>query len=287
MTYRGTPIAKRVVSAFAFIGVFSVCTGANAQVGVETAKALVSKTGLSVQLESLEPQLRATMAEKYSEAGGRGSVSPPQMRLLYEAVGRSYNSDRMLAIVANMLARKMSPDDLEEIDAWYSSESGKAIDTAERRAGSDRRSQDLQMREATSAMQRATRQRQKLIEELVRATRQGEVLTDFVLGTALAMQAGAAASDPTIPPMSMQKLREAVTEQRPSFLQEMEVTAGLMSAKVYAPVSDDDLYAYISFVKTRSGKHFYDAVTSSLEAAMNSAALSMGRELGRMQAGRR
>ena len=266
---------------------FAAGSMAHAEVDIATARALVAKTGMIAQLEGLEPQLRATMTAKYSAAGGRGGASVAQMQALNEAVGRSYNKDRMVGIVTAMMARKMSPDDLGEIGAWYASESGKAIEAAGRRAGADKRAQDVQVREGLVALQRATPQRQTLIADLVQATRVADLLTDFVLGSALAMQAGAAASDPTIPPMSMAKLREAVTQQKPSFPQEMAQVALSMSAKAYATVADEDLVAYIGFVKSLSGKRFYDAATLSLQAAMNSGALSMGRELGRMRSSQR
>jgi len=266
---------------------FAAGSMAHAEVDTAPALALVAKTGMLAQLDGLESQLRATMTAKYSVAGGRGNASAVQMQALYEAIGRAYNKDRMIGVVTNMMARKISPADLGDIDGWYASPSGRAVEVAEQRAAADKQPQDVQVRDGLKALQRATPQRQGLIADLVKATRLAEEMTDFVLGSALAMQAGAAISDPTIPPMSVEKLREAVTQQRPSFPQEMAQVALSMSAKTYEPVADEDLAAYIGFVKSLPGKHFYDAATSSLEAAMNSAALSMGRELGRMRSGQR
>ncbi len=256
---------------------------ARADIDRAAAQQLAAQSGITAQLEGIESQVRSRMRASFTADQAKVKISPSDLENLLDAVRKSYDKDRMVGIVTSTLSRRLQREDVDSIGAWYSSATGVAVTSVEQRASEDTRPTDVQVREGMALLQRTPPSRQALLEDLVRTTRQVDVMINFMLGTAVAMQSGLAAFDPSVPARSVGQLREAVLQKQPNLQANIGRVAMAMSAKTYRNVREADLAAYVSFIKTPAAKHFYDAAAAGLEAALNSGALSIGREMGRLR----
>ena len=121
--------------------------------------------------------------------------------------------------------------------------------------------------------------RRVLLDQLISVTHYAQTMTSMTINTAVTIQQGIAAATPATSALSAQEMRQELEAQRPDMVQAFTTQSLALCLKTYAPLSNEQLSAYVDFLKSSAGQHFTEVSLRALEATLVDAAQKWGRSL--------
>jgi hypothetical protein len=264
------------------IFVSSVCLvffaiAGHAETDVQTAEALMRKSGFWQQLAGLAPQIRAGFLAAASQS--KASLSPAESARVIKILEDAYSPDRLRAASLAVLVKELDPRRVPALDRWFAEPLGQRITKLEEAASNDPSSPEEQMMKGSNLLKSLPESRRTVIAELVKVTRSVELMADLTIETALAVGVGAASANPGSPSISSKELRMAFEAQRPQMLVAFHAMAMGGFASAYTTLSTDELKNYIRFLKSDAGSHFNESGSKAFGAALKAGATELGRRL--------
>lgn len=248
-----------------------------AQTDAQTAEQLLRSSGVWEQLKSVAQQVRAGMHDAAKH--GNSELSAAESARLMRAVDAAYAAPRLRANALRLLAREMQPAWVPAVVKWYGSATGAAITRLEEEAAADERSADAVLQAGAARLGAMPQTRRQLLQQIMTAARAAEVATLMTINTAVGVQQGMAAVQPSRAGPSAQDLRAALEAQRPQLQEGFVAVLLAASALMYEPATEPQLAAYLDFLNSPAGGHFSAVMESVLDTLFLDAATELGRVL--------
>jgi Uncharacterized protein conserved in bacteria (DUF2059) len=246
-----------------FLYAFNPCAAQAQTTVASVAEEYARKAGLDRQLESLA---KGTAEQFAADLSGNPNMSPERRRRVIEAATLVFTAKRMGQSMRTQLARHAREEDLKTAAAFYDTALGKRIVAAElSHAAADpnvmqKRAADLS---ATFAIDEPNRY--PLARRLEASLRS----TDFVLNTvelmAVAALRGAAASSGANRAVEIEKLRQQIHAENAQIGPQLRPIIVASGSLMYAPLSDEELLAYVVQTESAAGLRVTQAVFKSFE----------------------
>jgi hypothetical protein len=270
-------ISKKFRTAALALLVSAFHLAAGAQVSRDVAEDLMHKSGLWEQLGSIDQQLEFALASD-AKKDGKG-LSPAERDRLGRAFKSAYAPAHLRLTAMTAFAKEINPGQVESITAWYDSPEGVLITKVEESGSASQRRPGDVMKEGAEIFSHASADRQSLLKRLMEVTHATETTAAIVINTAIGVQQGLAAAQPSRAGPSIADVRAALEKQRPQLMQALANVALTSFSVMYSSVSDESLEKYIAFLASPAGADFTMLGLRALEAAFVEAARDLGREI--------
>jgi hypothetical protein len=242
------------------------------------AEALMKKSGLWQQLDSLAPQVRAGMFAAIGNAGARPSAA--EEARLGQAVDESYATPRLRSVAGGVMARGLQQRHVAVLNRWYDSALGQRITKIEEAAAADTTPPEATLQQGQALLEAMPSPRRALLAGIVEATKSAELMVNITINTVLATQRGLAS---VLPPgqqgPSHQELRATLDAGRAQMQDNFNAYLVAAMARTYTAVPTPELTEYLAFLRGDAGRHFSDITGQALDAAITEASAELGRRL--------
>lgn len=264
----------------------ALAPAARAATSEAVAEQLMRKSGLWAQLAEVAPQVRATVVNGMDQAPQRPSDA--DKRALLKAFDDAYTVQRLRGAGLATIVRHTDDRHVPVLIQWFDSALGKTVAQLEAKALADPQDPQVQAQEGVALFRQQTAERQRMLQELVKVTRGGELLANIGINTAMAVFQGAAAAAASSanPPASpeaqaeqAQAVRRTLEAQRPRMVELYNGLTLAGYARMYDPLPTVDLQAYLAFLQTEAGQHLNEVIMQAFDAAMVAASTELGRIL--------
>lgn len=243
--------------------------------GLDTANAIIVKSGVAAQLGDFAPTLRtgittnAELASKMTEA---------QLATLLGAFESAYAPAKLQADIAAELVRQLKAPQAKEALAWLESPVGSKITAMEDEATA-LAADPVRMAEAQKMLERLPPRRAERYIALMKATGADEAGATIAINSQLGMAYGAAATLGKQPP-DLEAMRKELGSQRPQIVEALGNVYFTMFSSVYADLPEAELDQYLAFAQSPAGKAYHQALSASIDVALTRAARETGRQIG-------
>ncbi|NML44585.1 hypothetical protein HHL11_12535 [Ramlibacter sp. G-1-2-2] len=268
---------KFLLRAFCLAALLAAATLARADIDRPAAESLVRKSGIWEQVGNLAPQVEAEVLQGFAQAGVEPADS--EKARIARAVETAYAPERLRDKCTAVVAEELEARHLEALQRWFDSPDGQAITRAEEASSQGEDDPRAAMQEGMALLRQMPAARRKLLQNLMAATRAAEAMVQLSIGTAIAVQIGAASAQPGAPAPSADQLKDMLETQRPEMVEASAAITLALFARTYATVPAERLRRYLSFVRTPAGTRFNDVSFDAVDAALTDAAREMGRRL--------
>jgi hypothetical protein len=242
------------------------------------AEALMKKSGLWQQLDSLAPQVRAGMLAAMDKAGARPSAEEQQR--LGQAVDESYAAARLRGVAGGVIAQGLEPRHLNVLNRWYDGALGRRITLIEEAAAADATPPDATMQQGQALLEAMPSTRRAALAGIVEATKSAELMVSITINTVLATQRGVASVLPQGQQgPTQQELRALLDAGRERMQDNFSAYLVAAMARTYAELPTPELTQYLDFLRGDAGRHFSDITGRALDAAITDASAELGRRL--------
>ena len=274
---------KTVASALSFACAFLCASAIDAlaqeDASVRTAQRLMVRSGLSVQLRGLPPQMEADVRQAAE------LLDPELAAALLSAVKIAFQPDLLESDIAARVAKNLTVGDMTSALTWLDSAAGKRVTLAEERGATEFDPQLFTQYVQALRTKPIAEKRSQMLTLVVEATNGAET----VLATQEAIAAGVAVGMDSLQPkgrrqgeaalrmrvrqsVRSEKARSAITQQLP-----------LVYAYFYRNIADADLTAYVQFLQSRAGKRYQQGMTAAFVEGLGRASLQVGELAGQYQ----
>ena len=267
----------RSFRALCLAAVLAAAPLAHADIDRASAELLVRQSGLWEQLDSVAPQIEAGMRQAMTRA--RVAPADSEQARIARVIRSAYAADRLRALSAGVIASRVQAEHLDALRAWFDSPLGATVTRAEVTTFRGDRNADAARKEGFRLLAPMPLQRRQLLQDLLDATHAAESMVQVAISTALAVHLGAASATQAGPLPSEARARAVLEAQRPQMLKSFTALTLASFARAYDGLPEDDLRAYIAFVRSPAGADFNDASLHALQAALTDAATQMGQRL--------
>ena len=250
---------------------------ARAEVDARQAEQLMRQSGVWQQLASVAPQVQAGFMAQAAQ-GGSG-LSARELERARQVINDTFAPERLRAVGLAVVAKGLDPADVAALARWYASPTGQRITALEEAAATTQTDPRSVLQDGGTLLAQLPAARRQLMAQLVETTRAAQFMTQLTINTALAAHKGMASVPGAQTGPSAEQLLAALEGQRPALLQNLTTFAMASFALAYAPLSSQELTAYISFLGTGAGRQFNDLGAQAFDAAMVDGTAEMARRL--------
>lgn len=242
---------------------------------VETANAIIVKSGVAAQLGDFAPTLRTGITTNPELAS---KMTEAQLATLLGAFDAAYAPARLQADIAAELVRQLKAPDAKAALGWLESPVGAKITAMEDEATALAADPE-RMAEAQKMLERLPPRRAERYIALMKATGADEAGATIALNSSLGMAYGAAATLGKSPP-DLEAMRKELSSQRPQMVEALGNVYFTMFSSVYANLPEAELDQYLAFAQSPAGKAYHQALTGAIDVALTRAARDTGRQIG-------
>lgn len=250
---------------------------AQAEVPESTAKDLLQKSGYWDQVGDIAPQVQDSFAQMMGSVGQKPSET--ELARAKKVLSNAFDPDRMRAVSLRIVSQKLSAKHVDALNRWYNTTLGQTITQLEKDASKQFGDPREIMTQGAEALSKVTKERRRLLEQLSKATQAAESLTQIVINSAIASHRGVVAAMPNAKLISEGELRRALEGNRAQLLSMNTAMTLAGFAKTYESLTQDNLRAYINFLRSEAGARFNALSSEALDAAMSEASNEVGRRL--------
>jgi hypothetical protein len=254
----------------------ALAADAQAPDALGAALRLVVRSGLSVQLRELAPQLAEQVRMN------RGKVADATLDAIADAGKESFRAEVLQADMVQSLAMKLKVQEMEEVIAWLETDAGRRVTVAEESA-SGARPEALRNYAERQKSRPVSPRRSKLIKDLLAVTNSVQTVMATSESIALGVAVGIDGMQPAQKRIGLEQLRARLRAAMPpdKMKQELNQSLPALFAFVYRDVRDDTLSAYVRFLKSPLGKRYNDAAMEAFNEVMTRASVRMGQHVER------
>jgi len=248
---------------------------APAAVAPDAAQELARKSGLWTQLDSLLPQVRAGM-----EAGLQripGQADSAQRARMLDCTQSSFAGEALRPAALDAIVGTLQPQDVAPLLAWYDSPLGRRIAMIEATSSLQTPDPQERLRRGADALAGASADRRAALEAIVTETRSVDLMTDTLMGMALAVQQGLASLDPASAGASIGELRSSIGGRRPQLVAHFSTISLPAYAFTYLPLGDDEVRQYADHLGTPPALAFSDATTRGVARSLTAGSVALAR----------
>jgi hypothetical protein len=248
---------------------------AYAQVDAAAAERILRKSGTWSQIDAVTPQFKTAFAESIRQQSG-AAVKELEIERFAAVAERAFAATKLKTMIANTVAEQTNPQHVAALDKWYDGPIGKRLTALEEAAA--KLDQGESVKEGAALVAALKAPRLAIVQEMVDVTRAADFIADLSInmGTAVAYGASLASSEVEVP---LKQLRENAMKEREPMIKVMRDYVLSIYAKTYEKASDEDLKAYIAFMKTPAGKQFTEVIITAFERAFVASAADLGKSL--------
>lgn len=232
------------------------------------ARELFEFSGLDPVVESLDE----AVLEGFAQQGDR--IPEALLQKMRHAARRAFAPEPLRRQILQRIQAQIDTRKAKRTLTWLRTPLGRRITAMEMAAATPEGMARHHQREAAQA----TRERVMLVKQLNEAIDLNAATEKIMVGTALAVASAASAYDDS--PVSLSQLENAIRQEIAPMMGAMEEAHLANGLFTYRELSDADLYAYVSFLRSAPGKWYTKVTIDALSAAMVSASLDLGAEIG-------
>lgn len=256
-----------------------------AAVDEAAAERLLRRSGMWNQSDAIAAAIAASFGEAHLQPGS--TLSEQDGKRLGQLAGRVFTAAGLRAEALRTVAAALTPDDVKAAEAWYASALGRRITALEERATSEQADVAATKNKAAAVMSKASATRQQQVKALDEAVRASEQTASMVLNMALAVTYGVAKASNPVLTVDFKAIRSLLANQLAPVLAEVRTDTPKLFALTYAPLTDEELKAYIEFNRSPSAVKFNNAVIEGVDRAFVQLSLKLGEEYVRSIAQKR
>lgn len=274
---------RRLGALLAALALARALTPARAEVSESVAEQLMRDSGMWEQMADFGPQLKQGFEQSAANPPpDMGPDGAEGLRRLAAATEEAFSPRSVRIATRREMAQRLDPQQLGALQAWFAGPAGRRITAREVAMSAKHGDSTQRQKQGDSLLAAATPERRALLQDFMAVSRNAEAASSSMLNLILSLQSGVAraAGRADVPPL--QVLRERMEPQRQQMEQQLGPLVLSLAADMYAPVSNEDLRAYVAFLGTAPGRHLTDTTLRAMDAAVAQSA----EELGRMVAPR-
>lgn len=246
-----------------------------AQTPLELAGRLYERAAIAAQIGSIPTQFAQGLE------GYRGKMPDEVIAALVEAGRKSYAEETLHGEIVADIAKRMKAEDIRKTLDWLDSLPGRRVTLAEAGAAADIASGAMRAWLESDKGKAVNPGRDKMIAELIRATRAVEIGAGFIEATSLGIAVGMDATQPVEKRIGVAGLRARLRQAMPPGRLRVDVAEMLPPtyAYVYRDVTDADLSACLKFSASPLGQRYSEAVAAALIGALTRASVRVGEKM--------
>lgn len=248
-----------------------------AQVDPASAERLLRRSGLWAQLDGVAAQVLQGLQEAAAQSGR--APPPDEAERLAAAARAAYAGDRLRSVALRLVAQELLPQHLPALFEWYASPTGVHLTRLEEQAAADTRGTEALMAEGQARWDTLGAERRAQLDALLQASGSVDSALSITLNTVAGVRQGLASVMPPGEGPTPEATRALLAEQLPRLRPAYEQLLRASSAQVYAEASDEQLRAYVGFLRSPAGQHLGDLLLRVLDAAFLDGATELGRRL--------
>jgi len=177
---------------------------------------------------------------------------------LSKSVRDSLAPNKLAFFITREIAATMSPTEIEALSKWYGSATGRKVVDARVRGLPLMRDEAALLRSGKEEERNLSMNRISLIGELLKASREGQIMADMAIavGTATLKRM----NESTAKPEMLAFFMKTIEDQRPSMVARFEGVARALIAVTMKSVTDDEMRALVKFEGSAEEQKFAAAV---------------------------
>jgi len=247
-----------------------VTAPADPRADAQALDALLDRSGLKAQLQSLTAGIRAQFVRAHRRQSGQDRITIDRI------VAERFTPEILHAKIRLEFQRNVEPGRLEKALAWYDSPLGERVVGQELAAliaaGG---------REAIADLERnhPSPRRLDLIERLDEGGGASETTVDVTVAIVRSLTVAFQPGLPAVAGLSRAQLDKQIAQARNRTLEDMRRLCRVSMLLAYRELSDDELEQYVKFVESDAGRWYLGVLNSALLAAVGAAADATAAEL--------
>lgn len=221
-----------------------------------------------IEASGIAHSTRQILPNMLSGISAQQELPVPLRNAIVEAATQAFQPGPMIETIHTRLSAGIGGKDLDDTLAWIDSPLGRRITAAENEAaepaalgGLDAYVKELEQRPPPKS-------RVGLIAELNRLTGAVEMTATIIEGIALATVLGINASLPAEKRAPLEVLRKQLAAAMPNTREQSAQMVTLYALYSYRTLPDEELSAYVNFVKTPGGTAYANAVLVAFKDSM-------------------
>ena len=240
--------------------------------GGEPLDLLIQRSGLDAQLTHFEAAMQRGISAAH---GAQRKLASEDVVRLRKAVATAYAANSLRPVLRSELAKMLSAGEIAAALAWLDSPTGRKLTALEEKASTPEAQQRIEAA-AKGRKPAVAPARARILHELITATRAGEVGASLLIETAAGVTEGAALFTPGDPRAAVAETRRELEASRGEIVAAMHDQSFIAFALVYAPASDAELSALLTFARSPVGVKYHTASARAFERTLTQAARRLG-----------
>jgi Uncharacterized protein conserved in bacteria (DUF2059) len=252
-------------------------TGATfAQIDAALATRILGRSGTLAQIDAVTPQFRGNFEQGLREQRDEPLTRDETAKLAAMA-DREFAPATLRASIVATAAERLTAERVIALEAWYDSALGKRFMALEEAAA--KADAAAAMQAGAAILAKLPAQRAEQLKALVEATRAAEFVADLSIDMAVAAAYATSIATSRNETPTIKNLRESAMKERTQVVQAMNNILLNAYTKTYEKVDDEDLKAYVEFMRSAAGKQFTETIIVAFNRAIMASATALGKAI--------
>jgi hypothetical protein len=251
-------------------------SAAFAQIDAALATRILGRSGTLAQIDAVTPQFRGNFEQGLREQRDE-PLTRDETAKLASMADRAFAPATLRASIIATAAERFKVEHVVALEAWYDSALGKRFMALEEAAAKGDAAAAMQA--GAAIMAKLPAERAERLKSLVDATRAAEFVADLSIDMAVAAAYATSIATSRSETPAIKDLRESAMKDRSQVVQAMNTVLLNAYAKTYEKVDDDDLKAYVEFMRSAAGRQFTETIIVAFNRAIMSSATALGKAI--------
>ncbi|MBK8971807.1 MAG: DUF2059 domain-containing protein [Hahellaceae bacterium] len=233
---------------------------------------LLSQTGVDALLQQYPDMVKSGIVQRVKHVGVPDIIANQSVQL----VDQSLNPGAMILELQTLLARRFSPQEMQQIVDWYQSPVGRRVVEAELMSVSRSEYHHLQETLTTLQARYQGSDRERLFPAFDRATYATDTMVDSTSAVQIAMAAALSTTVKGEGLPSFESMRATIESRRTALRGVVGQQVYLNYLFTYQDLSLADMENYIAFARSELGARFFETLSKGVYEVLTRRSSEMG-----------